>query len=749
MKKRYWKYLFRIFKNIQFRLNSEIQISLLSVEIAQERSPTLNSEIQISLLSVEIAQERSPTLNSSKNIFTYYILLMASVFGNNYNGVSVFSNTSYSVDTNKEIEKLKKDTVKITGDQSIAGKKTFTDEVNIKTLINSDNFQTSDQMIKYNNGNTTSDTLDSGIYSEYNDGSGVKYTGIVRRAGNGKFYLFKNNPNEPISSLDLNTNELANLKVGEPVDSNDVATKNYVTSHASGNYVDLTSDQSIAGVKTFTGDILVPNPPNQNDSASSLGYNESRYIVKATGGTSQTMENLLKVNDTLQAVNAPVDNIDVPNKLYLDNNYYDKTTSDNRYVNSSGDETITGTKTFTDILRYTNPAVFNTDVVNKKYADDNLLVRTITPDKTKGAVSGGVNLGQFWLGNPPGTIFLTADLKMPASIGSTDKHVIFETGGAGSGAGLFIYNNSLVLVNAVYDFQTGTLQGETKTIYDLSLDNSGILGETGVMGMEFINSDINNDGSNTGWVVKLYWNDTLLADSGAAVDTTSNEIGGLSDGGYLVGKDSIYNPYDPDFQSGNFSAFPNSGNQGPLKLYQNKLKTNIQDGNVDMKSFRVVNVADPVNAQDVATKNYVDSNAGGHITQYRKYESTTDTYPTAPAGVMTNVTSLDITSANFNVGTTGPYAIEVTYACRASGEFTAEFDLNVNELITNMIYPNQIYSRSEPTGTEHSATGSFKYIYTGGLDSLTIEFATRSDTGSDLTNSTSYIYATIHQISSI
>ena len=139
-------------------------------------------------------------------------------------------------------------TVKTFGNQTISGDKVFTGTVTIENEIihDSTTFSTQDGIIEQLRGNT-GDMLDYGNYGVYNDGVSTKYKGLINKKQTDKFYVFHNQTEKPISSLNLSTQDLGSIVVRDPVDDDEVATKRYVESHGGGNYLPLNGG-------TMTGD---------------------------------------------------------------------------------------------------------------------------------------------------------------------------------------------------------------------------------------------------------------------------------------------------------------------------------------------------------------------------------------------------------------------------------------------------------------------------------------------------------------
>jgi len=97
-------------------------------------------------------------------------------------------------------------TVKTFGNQTISGDKVFTGTVTIENEIihDSTTFSTQDGIIEQLRGNT-GDMLDYGNYGVYNDGVRTKYKGLINKKQTDKFYVFHNQTEKPISSLNLST----------------------------------------------------------------------------------------------------------------------------------------------------------------------------------------------------------------------------------------------------------------------------------------------------------------------------------------------------------------------------------------------------------------------------------------------------------------------------------------------------------------------------------------------------------------
>ena len=100
----------------------------------------------------------------------------------------------------------------VSGNTSITGNLTVDGGLEVNgtlTYIDSTTVTIGDNLLKLANTNSA-DTVDSGFYSLYNDGAN-KYTGLVRDATDGSYYLFDNLGSEPGATIDFATTTTATL----------------------------------------------------------------------------------------------------------------------------------------------------------------------------------------------------------------------------------------------------------------------------------------------------------------------------------------------------------------------------------------------------------------------------------------------------------------------------------------------------------------------------------------------------------
>jgi hypothetical protein len=117
------------------------------------------------------------------------------------------------------------DGIKTLGNAEVDGSLTVTGNFTVngeQTIIDSTTQSVTDSMIELASGNTTSDTLDVGIYGNYNDGlSGEgdvsEYTGLFRDASDSTWKLYDGLEVEPTTTVNTSGSgfTLADLKVGD------------------------------------------------------------------------------------------------------------------------------------------------------------------------------------------------------------------------------------------------------------------------------------------------------------------------------------------------------------------------------------------------------------------------------------------------------------------------------------------------------------------------------------------------------
>lgn len=134
---------------------------------------------------------------------------MTSIVGQNvYQSVSVIesspiltTNVATQNFINKTDNPVNLPNVNISGNLTVQGTTTTIDNVNIQ-----------DPLLKCANNNS-GDGINSGIYTQYNDGA-TKYTGLIRNKDDKSYYLFTNQTTEPTNTDSLTFPSLADLRTG-------------------------------------------------------------------------------------------------------------------------------------------------------------------------------------------------------------------------------------------------------------------------------------------------------------------------------------------------------------------------------------------------------------------------------------------------------------------------------------------------------------------------------------------------------
>ena len=194
-----------------------------------------------------------------------------------------------------------------------------------------------------------------------------------------------------------------------PVNNTDAANKKYVddslTDLASDTrLVHTTGDESIAGDKTFTDEVVlsggasvptnkvltITDAPSSNTDAANKKYVDDTVagstVVHTTGtetvGGVKTFSDgiVIPTGKDITLTDAPSSNTDAANKKYVDD-----TVAGSTVVHTTGTETVGGVKTFSDgiviptgkDITLTDAPTANTDAANKKYVDDTVAGSTV------------------------------------------------------------------------------------------------------------------------------------------------------------------------------------------------------------------------------------------------------------------------------------------------------------------------------------------------------------------------------------
>lgn len=120
-----------------------------------------------------------------------------------YSGVNEVAGTANQINADFDPD-TQITTVSIPDNFVAPGNATIIGNLTVKgktTTVESITVETDDSLIKLANNNILSDVLDSGFYSQYNDGSSVKYAGLVRKATDKLYHLLEGIVSDPSSNV--------------------------------------------------------------------------------------------------------------------------------------------------------------------------------------------------------------------------------------------------------------------------------------------------------------------------------------------------------------------------------------------------------------------------------------------------------------------------------------------------------------------------------------------------------------------
>lgn len=233
------------------------------------------------------------------------------------NGVCDFTNTPTINGTAIPTSNTLTGFVNTTTDQVIGGNKTFQGTVTINNEIihNSTTFSTRDGIIEQLKDNSANDLADYGNYATFNNGAGVRFRGVINKAGTDRFTAFNNQTQEPITTLDLGTQDLGTFVVREPIDNDEVATKLYADTK-----LKLSGGQMTGQLNMNNNRIInVGGPPVSGNEATNRDFVLGQDALKLNKAGDTMTGNLTMgaATKVIQAT-APTDNNDITNKLYVD-----------------------------------------------------------------------------------------------------------------------------------------------------------------------------------------------------------------------------------------------------------------------------------------------------------------------------------------------------------------------------------------------------------------------------------------------
>ena len=333
-------------------------------------------------------------------------------------------------------------------------------------------------------------------------------------------------------------------------------------------------EQQLLGVTNIVnGDTLT------SSTAITLGDGSIAFDVNGTRVMSMYGSAINAVNHRIQNVSNPQDNTDATNKQYVDNAVSGVQTNIDT-VSGTVDDILDGTEslpylpdnggTLTGALNMGNNKITmgatpteTTDVTNKGYVDG---VVKVVSDEVDGIIAG------------------TTPISVPVA---TDAKV----GGVKIGAGLSVDGEGTLSTAQTYlSTQGGTLEA-----------NASITGED-EMTFEVPDSTESATVGITAQGVTIVHNTNSTAN--ARIRVIENNVEIEADGTIVS-----FDPSGVDFGAGiitNISSIGGASN-GEIAF----------ENTIDLNNHQAKNVADPTEAQDGATKNYVDSRTGNASTSTR------------------------------------------------------------------------------------------------------------------------------------
>jgi len=220
-----------------------------------------------------------------------------------------FKNINRVMATKKKL--LADNGLETASDLSVDGNATITGNLTVNgttVTVNSSTTSVTDSMIELAQSNTSSDTLDIGLYGNYNDGlsdgGASEYTGLFRDASDSTWKLFDGLEEEPTTTVNLSGTGYAkaSLEVGDLSCTTITATDT------------LTIDSLV--VDSTDGTTLTTTSSTELDSFSASTYRSAKYLLQASQGSNYHASEILVIHNGTNAYESQYGIIITNSSLY-------------------------------------------------------------------------------------------------------------------------------------------------------------------------------------------------------------------------------------------------------------------------------------------------------------------------------------------------------------------------------------------------------------------------------------------------
>jgi len=243
--------------------------------------------------------------------------------------------------------------------------------------------------------------------------------------------------------------------------STNIATTAFVLSHASGNYVDLTTNQTIvSGIKTFNTLPKSSAVPTLGDELVNKNFTDATYVDLVNN---QTIVSGIKTFNTL-----PQSSV-VPT---LGDEFVNKNFTDATYVDLVNNETIGGIKTFTSLPECSTSATTGNQLVNLNTLNSTISAGSFVTTNTTQTISGAKTI-------TTNTLKAEAGVTIKNGTGAQNATLTHDT------TTLDIIGSGDISIKPTNDFNVVTGTGKDIT---LSNPDSATINTTATINTGFINS---------------------------------------------------------------------------------------------------------------------------------------------------------------------------------------------------------------------------------------------------------------------